>query len=473
MNKSEQQGGHAHMPLAEILAALSYALDITEGQPEGHCIRACWIGVHIGREIGLDDDALWELYYTLLLKDLGCSSNAARICELYLTDDRSFKRDFKTVDSGVANALEFVFGHTGLKSDLAGRFRAIANIFKNGDAIVQEMIETRCQRGADIARQLRFPETVAQGIHCLDEHWNGAGRPDKLVGEDIPLYSRIALLGQVIDVFHQTSGREAAIKEAKKRSGRWFDPVLVAAFQKVSSHDPFWEGLEADDLESRIFELEPAQRAVIVDDDFLDDIAAAFGQVVDAKSPYTSGHSTRVALYADLLGQELGVSDDRRRWLKRAALLHDVGKLGVSNSILDKPGKLDEDEWQDMRSHAVHSENILSRISAFGELARSAAAHHERLDGKGYPRGVSADDIELETRIITIADFFDALTADRPYRAAMPLEKALAIIESEVGKAVDERCFGALLSILDSMKTIREGFGGVVPPTTSIAKTAI
>src|ERR687889_1904814 len=82
---------------AEVVAAFSYALDLTEGQPAGHCVRACWIGVHVGRELGLADTALWELYYTLLLKDLGCSSNAARICQLYLTDDLSFKRDFKTV----------------------------------------------------------------------------------------------------------------------------------------------------------------------------------------------------------------------------------------------------------------------------------------------------------------------------------------------------------------------------------------
>ena len=120
----------------------------------------------------------------------------------------------------------------------------------------------------------------------------------------------------------------------------------------------------------------------------------------------------------------MGLSDEERRWLKRAALLHDIGKLGVSNSILDKPGKLDADEWAAMQMHAAYSETILSRIDAFGDLAAIAGAHHERLDGKGYPRGLSGDQIARETRMITTADIFDALTADRPYRAAMPVTKA-------------------------------------------------
>jgi len=289
-----------------------------------------------------------------------------------------------------------------------------------------------------------------------------------LVGEEIPLYSRIALLSQVVDVFHQTAGRAGAVAEAKARSRKWFDPKLVDVFLKVANEDAFWFGLGASDLRQRILNLEPAQRRIVVDDDYLDDIAEAFGQIVDAKSPFTSGHSTRVALYADIIGED--VATERRRWLKRGALLHDVGKLGVSNSILDKPGKLDEEEWEQIKNHAVYSETILSRISAFGEMARVAAAHHERLDGKGYPRGLKDEQIKLETRIISIADFFDALTADRPYRAAMPIERALDIIASEVGKAVDPACFEALLTVIPAAEKIRAEFGGIsLTPSAQIA----
>lgn len=436
------------LKLSELIAALSHALDITEGQPEGHCVRCCWIGMHIGRRIGLPDPRLWELYYTLLLKDLGCSSNAARICALYLTDDLQFKRDYKTVGDRLPQVLRFVLSHTGLKAGLAERFRSVLTIVRKGGEIAQELIATRCSRGAEIARLLRFPDAVAAGIYSLDEHYNGQGKPAGLAGEAIPLNARIALLAQVVDVFHTADGAAAALAEVRERSGHWFDPALVRAFEAVAADPEFWAGLASPALDAAVLALEPASHVVPLDDDYLDDIAAAFGQVVDSKSPYTSGHSMRVALYTDLIGERLGLAPERRRWLRRGALLHDVGKLGVSNSVLDKPGKLDDEEWAAVKLHATYTETILSRIDAFAELARVSAAHHERLDGGGYPRGLKADDISLETRIITTADIFDAITAERPYRGAIPVPRTLEMMAEHVGTAIDARCFEALKAAL-------------------------
>lgn len=296
----------AGIRLSELIGALSHALDITEGQPEGHCIRCGWIGMHIGCEIGLPEDQLWDLYYTLLLKDLGCSSNAARICELYLTDDLNFKRDFKTVGESLPQVLQFVLKHTGLKAGLAERFRSVLTILRDGSEIAHELIATRCQRGADIARLLRFSEGVAGGIYSLDEHYNGQGKPDGLAADAIPVYARIALLAQVIDVFHTADGAQAAIDEVRLRSGRWFDPQLVQVFERVAQAPSFWSTLSAADLGQAVLALEPASHEVPVDDDYLDDIAAAFGQVVDSKSPYTSGHSVRVALYTDMIARSTG-----------------------------------------------------------------------------------------------------------------------------------------------------------------------
>jgi HD-GYP domain-containing protein (c-di-GMP phosphodiesterase class II) len=432
------------LKLSELIGALSYALDITEGQPAGHCIRCCWIGMHIGRATGMPENQLWELYYTLLLKDLGCSSNAARICELYLTDDLEFKRSFKTVGDSLPQVLSFVLKHTGLNSGLAERFRSVLTILRDGREIAQELIATRCQRGAEIARLLRFPCGVAAGVYSLDEHYNGQGRPEGLRGDAIPLYARIALLAQVIDVFHTADGPQAALNEVRLRSGRWFDPQLVQAFETVAQSPRFWEVLLSPDIDQAILALEPPTQEMPLDDDYLDDIAAAFGQVVDSKSPYTSGHSARVALYADMIAESMGLSPEHRRWLKRGALLHDVGKLGVSNSVLDKPDKLDRAEWEAVKLHASYTETILSRISAFGELAKVAGAHHERLDGSGYPRGLTADDISLDTRIITTADIFDAITAERPYRGAIPIPQALEMMAQTVGSALDPDCFNAL-----------------------------
>lgn len=429
--------------LAELIGSLSHALDMTEGQPRGHCIRCCWIGSRLGERLGLDARLRHDLYYTLLLKDLGCSSNAARICELYLTDDLHFKRDFKLVDGSLSEVVNFVLGHTGLQADLLGRFRSLFHIFRNGDQIANELIQTRCHRGADIARQLRFSDEVADGILSLDEHWNGKGRPLQLAGEAIPLFSRISLLCQVVDVFHAAAGPDAALKELRERSGSWFDPALVREFEALADEE-FWQGLADPRLTEWVLVHPAGQGEVALDEDYLDEIAAAFGQVVDSKSPYTAGHSGRVALYTDILATQMGLSESRRRWLKRGALLHDVGKLGVSNAILDKPGKLDAQEWAAVQMHAAYTEEILSRIGAFEELAQVAGAHHERLDGKGYPKGLKGNEITLETRIITTADIFDAITAKRPYRGAIPVPQALEMMAENLDTAIDPDCFAAL-----------------------------
>lgn len=430
--------------LAEILGALSRALDLTEGQPPGHCMRSAWIGTQIGRAVGMDEASLNDLFYCLLMKDLGCSSNAARICNLYLADDLSFKHDFKFVDGSLGQVLRFVLSHTGANSSFADRFRSVVNILQNGVQISRELIETRCQRGAEIARQMHFSEAVADGILDLDEHWDGGGKPMGKAGAEISQFARIALLAQVADVFAVGSGRAAAIAEVTRRAGSWFDPALAAAFVTLARDDAFWATMERPDLEEVLLGSEPGRHARMADDNYLDDIAQAFARVIDAKSPYTGGHSERVAVFTDLIAEEMGYSAEARRKVRRAALLHDIGKLGVSSAVLDKPGKLEGAEWDAMKHHAALSEQILSRIDAFSDLTRVAGAHHERLDGKGYPRGLSAPDIDTDTRIVSTADVFDALTADRPYRAAMPVTKALDILREGIGSSHDPLCIAAL-----------------------------
>jgi HD-GYP domain-containing protein (c-di-GMP phosphodiesterase class II) len=440
--------------LAEIMGAFSYALDLTEGQPAGHSLRSCWIGSRIAQAIGLSAEDRRTVYYTVMLKDLGCSSNAARIAELYLTDDRSFKRDFKLVNEGLGPVLKFVFAKTGAGWPLGKRAKAIATILRNGPEIARSLIETRCTQGADIARRLRFPEAVAQGIAALDEHWDGGGKPLGLHGDEIPLAARVALLAQVAEVFFTNAGPSTAIAEIARHRGGWFDPALCDAFRTISADPAFWADVASSDLPARILALEPEQGRIAVDEDYLDDIATAFGQVIDAKSPYTGGHSERVGYYCDAVAAEVGIAPDARRRLRRAAILHDVGKLAVSSAVLEKPGKLDDAEWEIMRSHAGHTAEILGRIGPMRDMAMIAAAHHERLDGRGYPLGLDGAMISNESRIITVCDFYDALTADRPYRAAMSVDKALGIMAPECGRAIDDGCFAALKTVVTNGRAI-------------------
>ena len=437
---------------AELIAALSHALDLTEGQPRGHCIRVCWLGMQIGIGLNLSTEELVQLYYALLLKDLGCSSNAARICQLYLTDDHKFKADFKRIDGSLSQALRFVISHTGLESSMAERFRAVVNIMRNGGQISRELIEARCHRGADIARQMNFGEDVAQAIQNLDEHWDGSGKPVGLHGRAIPLASQIALLAQVADVFYMISGREAAIQEIESRSGTWFDPKLVEMFMSLAEWDEVWETLGSPNLAAAVLALEPEEHTQLADDDYLDSVSKGFAMVVDSKSPFTAGHSERVAVYTDLIAEQMGFGESHRRWLRRAALLHDIGKLAISNTILDKPSKLNDIEYAQIKTHSKLSAEILSGIPAFQNIVAIAGGHHERLDGKGYPFGLAELQINLETRIVTVADVFDALTADRPYRKAMGIDEALRIMSKEVGTAFDAKCLNALVAALDQTK---------------------
>lgn len=192
--------------LSEVVGALSYALDLTEGQPIGHSLRCCWIGMHIGKRLGLSESSLSDLYYTLLLKDIGCSSNAARICKLYLADDLNFKHAYKLIDNKLPEVLRFLLANTARKSGFVERLQTMINVARSSGEIARELIETRCQRGADIVRNMHFSEAVAHGILDLDEHWDGTGQPLQRRGRDISLFARIALISQVVDVFFMRGG---------------------------------------------------------------------------------------------------------------------------------------------------------------------------------------------------------------------------------------------------------------------------
>lgn len=444
--------------LSDVIGALSYALDLTEGQPPGHCLRCCWIGMHIGIHLDLDEATLRDLYYSILLKDSGCSSNAARLCELYGADERQVKHDFKLVDTNSMRQLaSFVLTHAGLQDTGLERFRRMIHLATSGENLASELVLTRCERGSDIARELGFAEVVASAIYNLDEHWDGRGKPHRTSGNAIPLGSRIALLAQIADVFFTAGGESAALQEVRSRSGTWFDPAVVAAFESIATQSDLWEGLRHHEIERLVKELEPGSSALPLDEARLDAIASAFARVVDAKSPFTAGHSGRVAEYAEAIAKHLKLPAEECNWIRRAALLHDLGKLAVSNDILDKPGSLTAEEWDKIKAHPRHTREILERIGPFRRLAVVAGAHHERLDGGGYPDGLKAADIPLSTRIITVADIFDALSAERPYRAAIPIAQALSMMKKIRGTAIDSACFDALQIAVCEVSPVKTG----------------
>lgn len=435
--------------LSDVLSALSYALDITEGQLEGHSVRSCLIGMRIGEALGLDSEERSALFYSLLLKDAGCSSNAARLCELFGSDDFQIKRDHKLTDwsRALPSLGHAIRNAVPLQSPLARAMR-IVSLATDGKGSGHEMTATRCERGADIALMLGFTERTAEGIRHLDEHWDGGGMPSHLRGDQISLFGRIVGLSQTVEVFFSSYDHDAALWVARKRRGTWFDPALVEVFLTLFRPAEAWRSISDEGARARLSAVEPEDRLVMADEARLELVAQAFARVVDAKSPFTFRHSEGVAILAAGIAAAVGHPPEEVVRLRRAALLHDIGKLGVSNLILDKGAPLTHAEREAVRLHPLHTFEILNRVPVFRSFAEMAASHHERLDGTGYHRGLTAEQFPHLTRELVVADMAEALSAARPYRAGLPWNEVFGILEEDVGTAVDGRSVEALKAFL-------------------------
>ncbi|HEY7877898.1 MAG TPA: HD domain-containing phosphohydrolase [Gemmatimonadaceae bacterium] len=435
--------------LSEVLSALSHALDLTEGAPMGHTMRSCLIGMRMGKEIGLGDQDLSALYYALLLKDAGCSGNASRMAALFGSDDNETKASMKMVDwhQRVRLAL-YTARHVARGQSLFRRVRQFLTVART-ENMTRELITLRCERGARIAGRLGFPEDTANAIRSLDEHWSGLGYAEGLAGEEIPLLARIANLAQTVEAFQAAEGVERALTVATERRESWFDPQLVRIVCGWARDREFWARLRGDDVTALVLAEEPADRVRYVDEEGLNEVARAFADIIDAKSPFTFDHSRRVAGYAVAMGRVLGFAEEEQLRLYRAGLLHDIGKLGVSNRILDKAGPLTGAERAAMERHPANSFEILQRVSAFRDFAWTAATHHEKLDGSGYPYRLTGADLDASARCLVVADIYDALTTDRPYRPGMEKARAFEVIDADAGTKLCETAVEALKTAVE------------------------
>jgi len=445
--------GVVDLHLSEVLSGLSHALDMTEGQVAGHAERSCLIGMRIATALDLDDDTRSSLFYAMLLKDAGCSSNAAKVAALFGVDDAMVKSSRRLTDtSRTSEALLHVLRTAGAGRSLLARGRQAGAVIRSGRAVARSLIELRCERGAGVVRAIGLGEIAARAIMDLDEHWDGGGYPAGLSGDEISLAGRVVCLAQTAEVFWQHGGASAACAIARKRRRTWFDPALVDALVGLEHDARFWQSLET----AAVTEVEPPEHVLVADDARLDLVAHAFASIVDAKSPYTATHSEGVAAIADALAASLDVDMGTRATLSRGALLHDIGKLGVSNRILDKPGPLGPNEWATVRRHPQWSMEILARVRAFEDVARIAGAHHERLDGSGYHRGLTATELDQPSRILAVADVAEALSADRPYRPALGPDDVLGIMRREANRALDGDAFAALEQVLPEWSSRRQ-----------------
>lgn len=443
---------------ARVLGALSFALDLTDGQPMGHSMQSCVLGMRLSRALHLEPTLQYDLYYALLLKDAGCSSNASKLFHLLQSDEIKAKRHLKSLDTGnPIDQLKYAFTSIAAGKPLVERLRHIAHL-ATAAPVTGDLIQIRCDRGASIARRIGFSLQVAEAIASLDERWDGNGYPMHLSGRQIPLMSRIMNIAQNLAVFYNLGGPAAAIDVLKRRSGKWFDPDLVCAALALAASPDLFDGLDDATLSDTVAAFEPHGYQLNLDNESLDRICDAFAEVIDTKSPYTYRHSAGVAKAAVAIALNLGLSPDQVVLLRRASLLHDIGKLAIPNSILEKPGKLTADEWTLVRQHPNYTLQVLSRVPGFEQLSQIAASHHERLDGSGYFRDLSAPDLDIPARILAVADVYDALAAKRPYRDALPREKVFSILFSESPHGLDHDCITALHSAPEHHLELPETF---------------
>jgi putative nucleotidyltransferase with HDIG domain len=408
--------------------------------------------MRIAEAIGLPHSQRASLYYTLQLKDVGCSSNAAHITALVGGDDRVLKGAAKLQNWArpylpSPRVVRLLWEQTLPGAPVSERAARLLKIARTQHTNNREMIELRCDRGAQIVRRLDMGASVALGVRHLDEHWDGSGYPDGLRGQQIPVISRICSIAQNLDVFAVADGPVGALRLVRSRRKTWFDPELVRAALALASEGLLFDGcLPTDDTEETrraVLDLDPGLRSDL-STERLDRICEVFADVVDAKSPFTFRHSVGVTEVAQGIADQLGLSPERRRVIRRAALLHDLGKLAVPNSILDKQGKLSDGEWEVVRQHPGLSGAILRRVPALRGVAMLAEEHHERLDGSGYPRRLSSRDLSLESRVIAVADIYAAMVERRPYRDPIEARQALEIVATDVGQKLDATCFEAL-----------------------------
>jgi HD-GYP domain-containing protein (c-di-GMP phosphodiesterase class II) len=434
-----------------VIASLSRALDLAEGEPMGHAIRACWLGMQIAKWLELKPAERQDLFYALLLKDAGCSANAYSVTRWFHADDLTTKAELKVTDWGSQwRSLVFAIRQTAPSAPITRRMAQLVALGSRGASLANELVEVRCTKGAEMVRQLGWAEPAAIAVLNLDEHWNGSGRPRGLKGEEIPMLARIALLCQTVEIFWRRGGGRAAETVLRQRRGKWFDPVLVDLVLAHASSAKLWREMGAISHPEHVGHLDPEPR--VIPSSSLDDmirIGEVFAAVVDAKSPWTTTHSTRTAAIARLMAETMNFSTHEQDRVGLAGLLHDLGKLSVSNSILDKGGPLRPEEVEEMQRHPAITHEILSPLWPLDDVAEMAAAHHERLDGSGYHRHLRGPEMPHGAHILAVADVYEALTAHRPYRRGMDGDQALALLKKDQGSRLAGEPITALEYMVD------------------------
>jgi HD-GYP domain-containing protein (c-di-GMP phosphodiesterase class II) len=423
--------------VAEVLAAVSLTTDLAAGMPFEKGLRTCAVATGLARRAGGDDRAVRAVFETALLRSVGCTSYAPELADLF-GDDVAFQAFLKTVDVGdeaVFAAQLTRFGQWAGPD--AGRMaRTFVEVLPT---VGVAALRNGCETSRGVGPLLGLLDESVSALDDVYERWDGRGIPDGRAGDQLSIAGRLVHLAEQAVLAHSGGGVRVAVLEVRRRSGGQLDPALADVF--LTDPAAALAPLDQPDAIAAVLDAEPLPH-VTVPFGSVPRLSAALARVVDLKSRWLLGHSEHVAALAAEAGRTAGMTDDEVTDLRCAALLHDLGRVGVPAAVWDRPGELSLAEIERVRMHPYWTQRILQRIPALARLAPIASAHHERADGGGYHRGDPARDRPLSGRILAAADMLAALTEPRAHRGAYPTPEAIRMLthDAEHGGVDAQAC---------------------------------
>lgn len=435
----------AQVRLSELVASPSLATDIGMGQPMDHALRTCLLSVGIARELGLSKQECTDVYYLALLRFVGCNAHAHGDAEFSGGDEMAWRAGVAPVLTGeMQEFMAHMFKHLGEGLPVGARAKLVARALASGPKGAQETVASTCEVAQMLASRLGLGESLVSALGYTFEYWNGKGMPKRAKGEEIPLSVRIAAVARDVDVFNRIGVREVAEHILRKRRGRAYDPRVTEVFLEHA-----WKFLEKIDERSvweEVIAADPSESPTL-SGPRLDDALRCLADFADLKCAYSRGHSPKVSEFASAAARVLGLSASEIDVVRRAGLVQEIGKTGISNGILDKAAALTPSEWERVRLHPYLTERILARCEALSSVSALAGAHHERTDGSGYHRGSRGSQIPMGARILAVADAYRAMTIERPWRAAHSDEQTARLLRDEASKGrLDPEAFQAILA---------------------------
>jgi HD-GYP domain-containing protein (c-di-GMP phosphodiesterase class II) len=413
--------------LSQLVAALSLMSDLGMGRPMERVLRQTVIAMRLAEAADVDPEVAAATYYTSLLTWVGCATDTSELAELF-GDETHLYKDSHDGDLAGASMAVFIAKHLGYGSSRVRRIGMVGKFLATAGRSVQRVMVSHCQTTSDLAERLELGEAVSVPLVQAFERWDGKGVPGKAGKGELAPAIRIVHLADNIEAFHHTGGTSAALEIAAARRGTQFDPDLVDRFCAAPAE--ILDGLGTFQAWDQVIDLDPSLGAELTDAQ-LDIALEALGDFADLKSPFRLGHSRGVAALAAEAGSSLGMNAGEVANLRRAAVIHDIGMVGVPSGVWDAKTPWTLTQSERARTHPYLAERMFARVPALRPMVACAAQHHERLDGSGYPHGLLANALAPNARILAAADVYHALREARPHRSAYESGDAVSLMRQE------------------------------------------